>query len=439
MLEYFLIALMVAFALASKLKRFFSYASILFLVLASAFSVSANSFSSFFIFSVGIAIFLCDLIAIALEERYEDYVLLASFSFVGVFFLASSTNIINTLLALELATVPGIVIALLYSKKAEASIKFFVGASVSIAVFAFGATMFFMLTGNVSFGIAKSPLIYIAALLFAIALSFEASLFPFNILIPDIYEGVKGSATALFGSANKKIGLLVLIQLTSLLFFYLMDYRELIIILSILTMFYGNLSALRQKNMKRLMAYSSISQAGYIAIGIAAFSQQGIASSLVQIFAHIILFAGILAVLSFLESKERVNVDDLIGLHQESPVMAVSLSIMMLSLVGIPFTIGFIGKFLIFLSAINSGVSYLAVLGIINSIISIYYYAKPIIASFSSKAEYKSFRFEKGYAISASIALSCTLIAIFLGIFPKPIISFASGSANYLISHIQPI
>ncbi|MGC8676597.1 MAG: proton-conducting transporter membrane subunit, partial [Candidatus Micrarchaeia archaeon] len=184
------------------------------------------------------------------------------------------------------------------------------------------------------------------------------------------------------------------------------------------------------KNLKRLFAYSSISQAGYIMIGIATATVGGLAASLVQIFAHMFLFIGVLAVIAWLESKGREDLDSLIGLNNENKIAAISMTLFMLSMIGLPFTTGFIGKFLLFLNATLSGLVWLAILGIINSVISIFYYAKAITAIFTNKYEAK--KMSMGYATFAVVA-ACLAITLLLGIYPSPLIGFATSAARALM------
>ena len=270
-----------------------------------------------------------------------------------------------------------------------------------------------------------------AAALFIASLGFEASLFPFNVLIPDVYEGSPSYATAMLGGINKKVGFIVLMQVLILVFATFKSAFLAVAMLSVLTMFYGNIVAIMQRSFKRMLAYSSISQAGYMLIGIATSTSSGIAATMFQIFAHAFIFIGIFAIVAWLESRNRNEINDLIGLNQESRLMAAAATLFMLSLIGLPFTTGFVGKFLLFLSAVNANLVWLAIIGVVNSVISIYYYARPIMAMYTVKSDAKKIRPEGAIAF---VVLACLAITLLFGLYPQPMISMATNAANYLFS-----
>jgi len=198
---------------------------------------------------------------------------------------------------------------------------------------------------------------------------------------------------------------------------------------AVLTMFYGNIGALMQKNLKRLFAYSSISQAGYILIGVATYAPDGIGAAFFQIIAHSFIFIGILAIIAWMESRNKSTVNDLVGLARENRLAAFALTLFMLALIGMPFTTGFVGKLLIFLSAVNAGLLWLAAIGILNSIISIYYYARPIMAIYSRDGHRKRVGMP---AYAAMVVALCLLITVVFGVYPQPIISLVTAAASHL-------
>ena len=268
-----------------------------------------------------------------------------------------------------------------------------------------------------------------AALLFIAALGFESSIFPFNLLLPDVYQGSPAYLTSMLGGINKKMGFSALIQILILVFIAYKSAFAVIAIASVLTMFYGNIVAMMQKNIKRMLAYSSIAQAGYILIGVATGTQSGIAASLFQIFSHLFIFIGLMGIVAWLEDRNRHDIDALIGLHSENRLAAFSLALFMLSLVGLPFTSGFIGKFLIFTGAIGANLAILAVIGIINSVISVYYYARPIMAAYTGKADPKPAKLSAPVLITITV---CIVVTLLFGIFPQPLVSMVSHASSYL-------
>jgi NADH:ubiquinone oxidoreductase subunit 2 (subunit N) len=191
-------------------------------------------------------------------------------------------------------------------------------------------------------------------------------------------------------------------------------------------MFFGNILALVQTSVKRMFAYSSIAQAGYIIIGIAAATEFSLEASIFYIIAHAFMIIGAFAIVMWLESKNIRTIDEYNGLSSRSKFAAVSLTILMLSMAGIPPLIGFTGKLLLFSSALSANLALLAVIGIINSFISIYYYAKVMNVMYSRKTV-SQLRIEP---YIATVVLICVLFVIIFGIFPQPILAAASGAAR---------
>ncbi len=396
--------------------------------------LSFNPFSLFIGMIVSIAMLLISFISFNYKKEFEDATLLSSFVISGMYAVIFSTNFVAIFLGIELMTLPSVFMILLEERKIEAAMKLFIMASISIAIFSFALVLFYGATGSIALNhvaIQKSTMLALALILFIVALGFEASVFPFNVWVPDVYTGASSYISAMLGGVNKKVGFAALMLALFVAFSaYVLEWRYIIAAFAVLTMFYGNLVAIKQENVKRMLAYSSISQAGYIMIGIAAASNLGATASLIQIFAHAFAFIGIFAIISWLESQNRKLVNDFIGLSRENPLAAFAISIMMLSLIGMPFTIGFIGKFLLFTSAISEKMLWLALLGIINSIISIYYYARVMAAAYTNKVEAHKLKMDLP---TAAVVLICLAIVILFGVYPSGIVSLASNAGNYLL------
>ncbi|MDE1847299.1 MAG: NADH-quinone oxidoreductase subunit N, partial [Candidatus Micrarchaeota archaeon] len=170
---------------------------------------------------------------------------------------------------------------------------------------------------------AASNLMLIALGMIIAALGFEAALFPFNLWVPDVYQGASTHVTAMIGGINKKVGFLALLEVLFLLF--AVDkavFVPIMYVLAVITMFYGNIAALAQRNVKRMLAYSSIAQAGYIAIGLAVATQYSLQAAAFQVFAHMLAFIGAMAVVVFMEGRNRHEMGDYLGLHKESSISA---------------------------------------------------------------------------------------------------------------------
>ncbi|MDE1855005.1 MAG: NADH-quinone oxidoreductase subunit N [Candidatus Micrarchaeota archaeon] len=394
--------------------------------------ISVNPFSVFFFMLFTATMFLLNLIAYARSKDYNDFALLGAFALTGMYLVVSSVSLITIFLGLELMSIPSAFIVLLSRRQSlEAATKLFIMASVAIAFLSFAVVLVYGSSNSLALQSQQaSGLIYFALALFIASLGFEASIFPFNVLLPDVYQGSAGYATAMLGGLNKKVGLAALMQVLILVFISFHLAFTIVAVLAVLTMFYGNLVALVQTNLKRLFAYSSISQAGYILIGIAVATQSGVGASIFQMFAHAFLFIGALGIVAWLESKDRNEINDVIGLYKENRFAAIALTIFMLSFVGLPFTTGFMGKFLIFLSAVNGGLVWLALFGVINSIISIFYYAKVMTAMYTTKFGSYHIKMDR---YTFTVIAACLAITLAFGIYPQPMIQAVTGAAGHLI------
>ncbi len=393
---------------------------------------SANPFSLLFASLFTVGLMLVNLIAFPYSDEYGDFAVISSFALAGMYVVASSTSLITIFLGLEMSVLPMVFIILFSTRGLESAAKLFIMAAISIAVLSFAIILAYGSTNSFALSYyGKATLLSFAALLFIASLGFEASIFPFNILVPDIYTGAPAYVTAMLGGINKKVGYVALIQVLVILFATSSTAFMVIAILSVLTMFYGNIVALMQRNTKRMLAYSSISQAGYMLIGIAVSGSSGIAATIFQIFSHLFIFIGMLAVIAVLESRNRSEVDDVIGLSGENRFAAFAMSVFMLSLIGLPMTTGFVGKFLLFMSAVNSGLLWLAIFGIINTAISVFYYARVIMAMYASKEGARPLALP--LTVSAAIAV-CLVITVLFGIFPAPIAGLANSAASFITS-----
>ncbi|MDE1850800.1 MAG: NADH-quinone oxidoreductase subunit N [Candidatus Micrarchaeota archaeon] len=392
-----------------------------------------DAFSLFFALIFTFGLMLVNILGYARDIHYSNFALLGSFALMGMYLVAFASSLVSIFIGLELMGISTI-FAMLLSKRVaiEASVKLFILASVAIALFSFGMVLVYGATGSVALVAPATAgnLILVALGMILAALGFEAALFPFNLWVPDVYQGASTYVTAMIGGINKKVGFLALIEVLFLLF--AADravFVPIMYALSVITMFYGNFAALAQRNVKRMLAYSSIAQAGYIAIGLAVASSYSLSASLFQIFAHMIMFIGAIAVVLFMESKNRNEINDYIGLHKESSVSAFCFAIMLLSLIGTPLTMGFIGKFLLFSSAVYGGALALALFGVLNSVISVYYYFKVITAMYSNKSNPQRLRVKGNVLL---VIVLCTLLVIGLGVYPNLMMGLA-GSAAALI------
>ena len=425
--------LLVAIALTAS-SLFASDSSI---VPFSAFRIS--QFSMFFISLFSILLVLVNIISYEYSQDYISFSALFGFTIAGMYVVTMANSLISVFLGIELMALPTAFMIMINGKQGiESAVKLFVMAATAIAAFSFALALVFPFNAQLSLTALHigsgqgNYLVLLAVVLFVISLAFEASLFPFNLWVPDVYQGAQGNITAMMSGINKKVAFVAIMEVFFIALVPLSSvFSQLFIALAIATMFYGNIVALVQDNVKRLFAYSSISQAGYIMIGIAVATQYGIEASIFQIVAHALAIIAIFAVILWLEENNIKSLKDYTALSRRNGFAASTLTILMLSLIGIPPLIGFVGKFLLFTSAIYSNLLFLAAIGIFNSFISVYYYAKVIMAMYSKKEEVRSLRM--GWSVSAVSVISVIAVLV-LGLVPQFLIAAASQASAALLA-----
>ncbi len=395
-------------------------------------------FSSLFIALFAVTMLLVNVLSYVSSKDYTNLLFLISLSFTGAFIVSSAVSILSILIGLELLAITTAFAILFEGKhRIEAAVKLFILSSISVAVFTFALAL--LLPSNTQLtltpainnpNLSGATIILLSIALFVVAFGFDTALFPFNLWVPDVYEGSPTYITSMLAGINKKVAFVALIEVFFFIFIaYKSTFSLIFIILAIFTMFFGNLAALVQKNVKRLFAYSSISQAGYILVGIATVTQFGLEASIFYMVAHAFMIIGAFAIVMWLESKNIKTIDDYNALNSRNAFAAASLTILMLSMAGIPPLIGFAGKFLLFSSAISGKLVLLAVIGVINSFISIYYYAKVINSMYSKKAE-KTMRMDP--YIMAVVATALAVVILF-GIYPQPLINIAAIASKAIL------
>ncbi len=388
-------------------------------------------FSLFFIAMFAVLMALINAASYTYSRDFATLSTLLGFSFFGMFAVIASNSLVTTILGLELVSISSSFIILLDGKRATgAAVKMFVVGSIAIAVLCFALALVFpynpslSLTGLQSNAGAAPYLLFLAFVLFAAGLSFESSLFPFNLWIPDVYEGAKANVAALLSGLNENAGFIAIITIFAVMFAaYARTYSGIFVALSVFTMFFGNVLAMVQKSVKRMFAYSAISQAGYIMIGISSAGALGMGASIFQILAHSFTIVGVFSLVLWLESRGIRTVDDYVGLHWRNGFSAIALTIFMLSLLGLPPLIGFDGKLLLFSSAVEAGMVPLAVIGIFNSFLSVYYYGG-LIGRIYAKKEHDKAVIDRH---TVAVVAVCLLVVVIIGIYPQYLI----GAANF--------
>ncbi|OKY78963.1 MAG: NADH dehydrogenase subunit N [Candidatus Methanohalarchaeum thermophilum] len=402
------------------------------------YMISVNKFSIYLsiIFLIG-GILTATVSNEFLESAHAEFYSLLSFSLLGMMLAVSTKNLIMIYIGMELASLSLIPLVSFFKKKeksTEAALKYLILNGISSALFIYGISLFYVSTSTTNLiqlsKISLGPLSLPALAFVVVGIGFKISAVPFHFWAPDTFEGAPTPITSFLSSSSKKMGFgVALLIFPMALASYQANWTTVFAILAVGTMTLGNIAAIKQENIKRMLAYSSISQSGYILIGLAVATKIGLAGSLIQILAHnlgsgaaFILIGGIALTIN------TELIEEFKGLGKSSPLIALALTICLLSLGGIPPFAGFLSKFILFLSAIEENMLWLAVIGIINSAISIYYYANVIKNMYFYDKQIKS-EISRPFKIIAVFAI-LSLIAVGLGY--DPILELAIEAANTL-------
>jgi NADH-quinone oxidoreductase subunit N len=321
--------------------------------------------------------------------RFE-FPILVGFATLGMMLMVSAADLITLYVGLELQSLALYVIAAFRRdspKSTEAGLKYFVLGALSSGLLLYGASLVYGYTGSVRFdavaavisneGLAFGLLIGLS--LICAGFAFKMSAAPFHMWTPDVYEGAPTPVTAFFAAAPKvAAGALFARVLFDAFGPAIGDWRQIVVFIALMSMFWGSVAAIGQSNLKRLMAYSSIGHMGYALVGLAAGSEQGVSSLLAYLAIYVVMTIGVFAFLLTMEREGRVvvQIDDLAGLSKHQPGWALAMAILMFSLAGIPPLAGFFAKYFVFVAAVEAGLTPLAVAGAIASVVGAFYYLR---------------------------------------------------------------
>jgi len=385
------------------------------------------------------------------ENQSEFYAMLALMCF-GMMSMASAADVVMLALTIELVSITSYVLAgfaRFSLRSSEAAMKYVLWGAVSSGVMFYGISLFYGLTGETNFaairdGLAASSgheLTILVGVIFVMAgIGYKISAVPFHFWTPDVYEGSPTPVTALFAAGPKAAGFALLIR-----FFYTtlvggdggatvevlrnVQWDMVLAILSAVTMTWGNLAALRQDNVKRMLAYSSIAHVGYLLMGFVLLTQSGLQAILFYLLVYAIMTLGsFLVVIALNNRMGSEDIDDYAGLGFREPVLGIAMFVFLISLTGLPPTAGFIGKFYLFAAAVEMNMWWLAILGVLNSVVSLYYYMRVAKAMYFTPApEGQTGRL--GLAVP-HVALVVLLVipTLVLGVYWSPIKAFADRS-----------
>lgn len=334
---------------------------------------------------------------IVTQHRGSEFFILLFSSLLGMYFMISSGDLLMFYLGLELSTLPIAALAAMETSKrisSEAGIKLILSAGLASGVSLFGISMIYATSGSIYFQeimaiISASNLTLLGVILFFTGLAFKISLVPFHFWTADVYEGAPISIASYLSVISKGAAVFILLILLFTVLKPLIQYWEnMIYVVAIATMFIGNLFALRQNNMKRFLAFSSIAQAGFILLGLITGDQLGAATViyfvLIYVFSNLAAF-GVVQAISLKTDKE--NMSDYEGLYRTNPKLSLIMMLALFSLAGIPPVAGFFGKFFLFTAAASKGYYFLVFIAVVNVTISLYYYLLVIRAMFLRKSD----------------------------------------------------
>ena len=373
-----------------------------------------------------------------------EYYFLILCATLGMMIMAGGIDLITSFVGLETMAVSFYILVGFIKpnqRSNEAAVKYFLLGAFSLGILLYGMSLLYGVSGTTSLrgmamvlgGQARDPLLVLAVILVVAGLGFKIAAVPFHMWAPDVYEGAPTPVTAFLSVGSKAASFAMLLRI---LFEGLpsmsADWRLLFEVLAIVTMTVGNLSALTQSNLKRMLAYSSIAHAGYLMMGVVAATSRGVSAMLIYLFVYAFMQLGAFAVIVMMRRRDVIGdeLKDLSGLHARHPFAAFALLVFMLSLGGIPPTAGFMGKLWLFGAAIDAGYVWLAVIAVLNSAVSLYYYVRVVVFMYL-KTDATGSEPIAGPALGFTLALAL-VVTILFGLYPRVLFDLAETSAQSL-------
>ena len=409
--------------------------------------VRVDGFSIFFHFlvtAITAVVILSSYEYMAVQQiRAGEYYGLIMFGAVGMCLMSSAVELVLIFIALEISSISTYVLAGFRRRAAissEASLKYFLLGSFATAFFLYGVALMFGATGSTSIAVigevlrsGEIPLLAYAGIAFMfVGLGFKVAAAPFHVWTPDVYEGAPAPVVGFMSTAPKAAVFAVLLRV---MFEINAPGRVgLIWVAAALSMTLGNVGALVQQNVKRLLAYSSIAHAGYLLVAFAALPDNGIPAAMFYTASYAAMNVGAFAVVSHIAGagERYVTLDDYAGLGRRSPLLAATLTIFLLSLIGIPMTGGFFAKFYVFSAALQANLVGLTIIGVLNSAVGAYYYLRIIVVMYMREAREEIPATPVSPALGAALAISVAA-TLYLGLLPGRVLEYASRSAAELL------
>ncbi len=415
--------------------------------------IAADGFGVFFKVIFLIIAFLTVLISIGYSRRVDidfgEYYALIMFATLGMMLMAAGTSLITIFLGLETMSIAIYVLAGLMRgdrKSIESALKYFLLGAFATGFLLYGMALIYGSTGTIILEeiaayikskpeLLRSPMIIMGIALLTIGFGFKVATVPFHMWTPDVYEGAPTSITAFMATGVKAAGFAGFIRVFfSALGAFQPDWIAIMWLLAVATMTVGNVVAIAQTNIKRMLAYSSIAHAGYILVAFVAGNELGTASILFYLLVYAFMNIGAFTVVILLgkRGEENVLISDYAGIGFKYPLLGASMTIFMLSMAGIPPLGGFMGKFYIFSAAVKAEYYWLAVIGVLNSAISVYYYLRVTVLMYfrESEREITGLTFSPASVLAVIISVWGVL---YMGIFPSDILALAQRSITGLL------
>lgn len=373
--------------------------------------------------------------------RISEFYGFLLFTILGMMVMAGAGDLLTLYIALELMTISFyILVAYVLNRETsqEAGIKYLILGALSSGILLFGISLVYALSGTTVLSeivsrLSLEPALISGIILILAGFGFKIALIPFHMWTPDIYEGAPINITSFLAVASKAAGLAAMVRVFMMSFnIGFFDWQFVLAVLAALTMIIGNLIAIVQSNIKRLLAYSSIAQAGYMAVGLVAANEYGLKGILFYSMVYVFANLGAFAVATQVENDTGSNEIEAFGqLGKRSPFLAAVMTVCLLSLAGIPPLAGFVGKFYLFSGAVEAGYVGLAFIGLLMSMISVYYYLTVVKVMYIGRSEKES---SLSIEPAAKLALwICVLLTVFLGIYPYPLTLLTRSAVNIFI------
>jgi len=373
-----------------------------------------------------------------------EYHALLLFSVMGQCVMVTANELIMIFIGLEISSIATYVLAGYLrddKRNNEAALKYFLLGSFATAFFLYGVALIYGLTGSTNLSQIRTAvpgvtpvMVAISAALMLVGLLFKVSGAPFQVWAPDVYQGSPVPVSAFMSAGPKAAAFAILLRVFMTAFPSIgSGWAPLVWISALLSMTIGNFAALTQSNVKRMLAYSSIAHAGYVLVAVTSQSSSGTAAAMFYLAAYAMMNIGAFAVVTHIAGKgeKHVAIEDLAGLAVRQPLTAGLLTVFMLSLIGVPLTAGFFGKFYIFQAALQSHLVWLSILGLLNSAVAAYYYLRILVVMYMKPPTESTLNLEPlGIGLGAALLLPAAGTFI-LGVFPSLALDFASRSAMF--------